>query len=422
MGDRREVIVTSDTSGVLWTVCMWDSQTGTALMNYKGGGTTNMHCLSFVGNDYLLCAEKLKPLIHVWPLNSQEVSKSIERIVTPGCVSALCVSPTNEYCVIAISENIYIWDLLRGQLLHVTTRHFRAISCVKFTDDGSHFISGGQDGMVIVWPLAYLVSCNASELLPLMEAGQPEPRYTFSDHSLPVTDLYVGHGGCQALIASVSGDHTCKIYSISDGILLLSVVFNCALSAVTMSVNELEVFVGTVSGEIYSFDMQRMPRTQDYHVTKEEMSKKYIGHTKSVTSLSTSLDGFRLVSGSADEKVIIWDIKSKQCMKILQHKGPVSNALFALHANQISSSNFKPSTVIRSFKKGTEGTECIRYIRKDGFMEKEIQPTSIIKNMSEMVQADQSHFQDELEIDIIQLKEINNKLYKFAVNKLLTNT
>ena len=41
-----------------------------------------------------------------------------------------------------------------GNLLALLSRHFQRVSCLKFTDDGSHFLSCGDDNLVMVWKMA----------------------------------------------------------------------------------------------------------------------------------------------------------------------------------------------------------------------------------------------------------------------------
>ena len=43
--------------------------------------------------------------------------------------------------------------------------------------------------------------------------------------------------------------------------------------------------------------------------------------SKQVTCLCISLDGMRIYSGAHDSTVRIWDIDSKQCTKVIHHKG-----------------------------------------------------------------------------------------------------
>lgn len=35
--------------------------------------------------------------------------------------------------------------------------------------------------------------------------------YSFQDHSLRITDVVIGYGGCNAVIVSASDDRTCKV-------------------------------------------------------------------------------------------------------------------------------------------------------------------------------------------------------------------
>ena len=38
-----------------------------------------------------------------------------------------------------------------------------------------------------------------------------EPRYSWTNHTLPVTDVHVGCGGCRARVATASRDKSVKV-------------------------------------------------------------------------------------------------------------------------------------------------------------------------------------------------------------------
>lgn len=40
-----------------------------------------------------------------------------------------------------------------GNLLVILNRHYQDVSCLRFTGDSSHFLSGGKDCLVLVWNL-----------------------------------------------------------------------------------------------------------------------------------------------------------------------------------------------------------------------------------------------------------------------------
>lgn len=420
MSHAVEVAITCEGSGHLWNVCVWDPRVGTSLMTYRGGGVAAPHSLCLIGKDYLMISDNTKPVLHAWQLNSQQpvLAKGV-RLVCPGRVSSLAVSPDGYYCVTAVAEKLHVWQIASGHHLAVAVRHFQTVNCIRFTDDGSHFVSGGEDGLVLVWPLAYLISNDGGEVI----AGQNEPRHVFSDHSLPVRDLYVGRGGMRAHIISVSMDRTCKVYDLASGTLLLSLVYDCILTAVTMGATEMEVFVGGSDSNIYMFGLHSSPRVREYHPAKEEKAKKFSGHSKAVTCLSASIDSVTLLSGSLDSEVMLWHIPSRQCIKVLHHKGPVTNAFFTVAPKCIFSEEMKPALLLHSFQRSldrNEDTVAINIRTTQDNWHTIDEDDVYYYNKSDHISVTSNNAEDRrLMEQIVSLKKVNSDLYKFALEKIL---
>jgi pre-rRNA-processing protein IPI3 len=211
------------------------------------------------------------------------------------------------------------------------------------------------------------------------------------------------------------------LYDLASGTLLLSLVFDCLLSAVTMDTTELEVFVGGSDSNIYQFGLRYPPRTQEYHLSKEEKTKKFAGHTKAVTCLSASVDGVTLLSGSLDNEVMLWHIPSRQCMKVLHHKGPVTNAFFTIAPKGIFSEEMKPTLTLHSFRKSSDISEgsvavSIRMIQDKWYGIH----NDDYGNKSDHISASSSTAEDKgLKEQIMSLKKINSELYGFALDKIL---
>lgn len=58
--------------------------------------------------------------------------------------------------------------------------------------------------------------------------------------------------------------------------------------------------------------------------------------------MALSFDGQTLVSGGQDEQVCIWDVTSRQLIKRMQHKGPVTNVKLRLSNPDIFKPENKP--------------------------------------------------------------------------------
>ncbi|XP_011177570.1 WD repeat-containing protein 18 [Zeugodacus cucurbitae] len=328
MAELVEVLFTTDSNESQSSITAWDYKTGTNLMVYKAGGVIQPRAISLLDYHYILAANSTKPILHVWPVNSQQQVTSV-RFVLPGRANSISLSPDKLYLVAAIQENIYIWHLPSGKMLNTISKHFQPINCIRFDED-SHFASAGQDGSVMLWNLTTVCARDDDNQTPV---------YTFTDHGLPVTDVHIGLGGIRGHMITVSLDRTCKIYDLFVGALLLNVVFAESLHSVTTNTLETAVYVGTGDGNIYQFNTDAVAGNKEVHVEKEH-SNLFKGHKEGspVTCLALSFDGKTLVSGGQDEQVCIWDVASKQLIKRMQHKGPVTNVKLRLSNPDI----FKP--------------------------------------------------------------------------------
>ncbi|CAB4033614.1 WD repeat-containing 18 [Paramuricea clavata] len=168
------------------------------------------------------------------------------KITCPAKITAIAVSPNGLYCAVASSETIYIWQIGTGNQLCTLSRHFQPITCLNFTDDSSYLISGADDSLVSVWPLVRVLSHSRG-----FEVESVTPKYTWSDHALPITSIHVGRGGKYARVTTSSLDLTCKLWDLSTGHLLRSFVFDVAILSVVMDAAEYRLFAGGFDGKIY---------------------------------------------------------------------------------------------------------------------------------------------------------------------------
>jgi WD40 repeat protein len=67
----------------------------------------SQNCVSLLGNDYLIAADK-GPLIHTWPINSQEKTHQV-RMLCGGKINSLAASPDGLYIAVAIGEKLQVW-------------------------------------------------------------------------------------------------------------------------------------------------------------------------------------------------------------------------------------------------------------------------------------------------------------------------
>ncbi|XP_071953519.1 WD repeat-containing protein 18-like [Antedon mediterranea] len=417
-----EVVLTCDLSGQMWNTCVWDLNSGTVLKSYSGGISTSKS-LNFIGRDYLLSASPSKSVLNLWSLHKREQQQV--KMICPGVVNCLTVSPDGSYCVAAISEKIYIWQFSTGNLLAVVSRHYQKVTCLSFTDDGSHFVSGGEDNIIIVWSMASLLQKSNTYQQCI------EPLHIWSQHSLPITDVYCGTGFPHSRVVSTSLDQTCKLWDMASGELLQNFVFDVPLHSVVMDSAEYRLFVGGADGNIFQLNLFSNPCKVDSD-NKQETPDIFKGHSNKVTCLSVSMDGSRLVSGSHDNTARIWDVSSRQCVRTLKHKGPVSNTVIKVPPRKMFSALNKSGLPIKPFKRHVHvpatgskvgnqtSRESVQIRTRHSFTSTNY--TDSIEPLVELVKKDDkvySQLPAETNQELQKVKKLNEELYTFTIKQLV---
>lgn len=382
-------------------------------MVFRNGGAVKSNTIAFINYNFLISANAAKPMLHIWPINSQEQVQG-SRLVTPGKVNALAVSSDGNYCLCGIAELVYIWHLPTGKMLASLSSHFQTVTQVRFTDDDSYVISAGQDGMIMVWSLADVLSARNNE------ANRLNPKYTYSDHSLPVTGLKVGMGGGRAMLYSVSMDRTCRLYDLAQGQQSLVLMFENPLTAIAVDRMESMVFVGTNEGDVLCFNLNPAPRTLEYHLEEKDLNQRYKGHTGPITCISLSMDNETMLSGGQDGNLIIWHITSKQILKTIVHKGAVTNAFFNITPPNMFRSDQKLQLISNSFERILTSNMAdvpIRVVVKEPL--KRPQAASIIPSAAlSTKKSDQDEIQ-RLNLQLKAFQQANEKLFKHYVEQKL---
>ncbi|XP_045886495.1 WD repeat-containing protein 18 [Micropterus dolomieu] len=280
--------------------------------------------------------------------------------------------------------------------------------------------------------------CVCFSAIQLDLSHTPEPRHILSRHSLPITDLHCGLMGAQARIATASLDQTVKVWELSSGELLLSVLFDVEIMSVTFDPSEYFLFCGGSDGNIFQVSLcsQSLSRDKSFQ-SDNDGNQVFKGHRNLVTCLSVSMDGTLLLSGSHDETVRLWDVQSKQSIRCLAHKGPVTNAIIMAAPANMFLPDSRPAIPLPRFSRhlhasegdgGESGEVCVRlgpYIQEEE--ETYLQKADRLNSLMNAV-TDKSVFGDgentkvrvaELEEEVQTLKKVNKDLYDFS-SQLLT--
>ncbi|PVV03115.1 hypothetical protein BB560_002418 [Smittium megazygosporum] len=289
----------------------------------------------------------------------------------PEKISCITISPSGTYIFGgSFSGKIYCWIASTGSLLRVWEAHYGPVTCLLTSADESVILSAGEDANTHVWLLTRTLDIFQSEL--------PTPEVSFSEHTMPVTSIYISSTGTanrgfmnsRPRVFTGGMDQSVKCWEIGpkynqsfeketnkttrfqfESKLLTTWLLPSALKSIVLDKMETKLFCGCQNGVIYRLDLylkkSQLDVSQYYAVggkglvievdqssnptgtdssAKEKQptienspysSNKFVGHEKSISSISLSIDDRLLVSGSADNTVKVWDIYSGQCIRTL---------------------------------------------------------------------------------------------------------
>lgn len=173
-----------------------------------------------------------------------------------------------------------------------------------------------------------------------------------SDHTLPVTCLHLGMGEGSAVLVTASLDRSIKLWALATGQLLRSLTLPAGVTSVTMDAGEHVLLAGCADGSIYEVSLVDTQQQQLQGATRAHAAAAaaaagatgssaaagvvggpdsccYEGHTKAVSCLVVTPDGEQLVSGCEDGTARVWDLRSRQCLRVIQapNRAPVCGVL-----------------------------------------------------------------------------------------------
>lgn len=219
---------------------------------------------------------------------------------------------------------LYVWEVASGNLMHVKDAHYQEISCIRVSQCGSFIVTGGLDARVMVWRTLDLVSAGGESAAPYA---------SFTNHSLPITDIAIADSNIPSDINvyTSSKDCTVRLYNIVTKTLMTTFVFDSPIECIARDAADRAIFAGLSDGTIrqvplYVINPQNRQLENVVATGKvvtvspdPELRETFVYHKNESLCVPTvirmSFDGMSIISGDSQGRVIVGDVVTKQVMK-----------------------------------------------------------------------------------------------------------
>jgi WD40 repeat protein len=219
----------------------------------------------------------------------------------PDSFSNLAFSPDGKTLAIGmgisgLAHSVLLWNTETRRLLPALEKHTASINSIAFSPNGKQFVTGSDDGTVIIWNTA----SNTYFKTLQGDSDNPVKAVAFSSDA---NVLAVGYGDGTvrlwpgAVIQGKPGEHKELEIAQKRGVVGLAFTPDNRVLAVGRDDGTVQLWVSPLT----------RPATNDRY--RELTTLK--GHLGGVTSLTFSPDGKMLATGSNDKTVKLWEISPR---------------------------------------------------------------------------------------------------------------
>ena len=326
----KALAVTSDgtravTASLDGTAIVWDLAAGTAIHTLTGHSeAVNAVAVTSDGTRAVTASDDHSAI--VWDLAA---GTAIHTLTGDSRQQFLTVRD-GKATIVRIDGTEIEWDLTSGPPLHALTGHWRPVSAVAVTDDGTRVVTASYEWTAIVWDLATGAMIHAlispSKALDAMAVtGDGTRAVTASgDHTAIVWDLATGRvlhtlTGHQKSVRAVavtsdgdravtaSDDHTAIVWDLAAGTPLL-VLTGHGYQARAVAVTNDGTRAVTASNDNTAIV---------WDISADKPLHKPVGHQEWVRAVAVTGDGTRAVTASDDHTAIVWDLATGRVLHTL---------------------------------------------------------------------------------------------------------
>ncbi len=258
------------------TVHLWDVATGESIAISKDHQRA-VTAVAFLGNNRRILSASLDGTIRIWdPVSGEKQSFDLEE----GAIVRVAVSPDYKFALVGHrTGSIVLWSLQSQATQRVLVAEGKPIRALTFSADGTIAMAAADDGRITLFAVP-----------------------GFSEIQMPPIDSLrsaaISTDGRRIVTGSRTGQ--IKVWQVGSGLAIVETAPGTGSSSEIMS-----IIFSPDNQYIYAGDRNARVRIADANSGK--IIADFREHDKGITAIAVSPDGGRIITGSRDKVLNIWD-------------------------------------------------------------------------------------------------------------------
>lgn len=278
------------------TVRLWDINTGECLKVFEGHKNVVLS-VSFSPRGDLLASSSIGQKVRLWDIETEECIKIFQG--HSNFINSIAFNPQGD--ILASGSNdqsVKLWNLSNFQCLKTWQGYSNQALSVTFSPDGQTLVSGGHDQRVRLWDV------KTGTIVKILHE---HTNWVFSVAFSPITLTSAITEEKEGILASGSGDKTIKIWNVSTGKVIKTLLgHEAVVRSIAFSSDGQILASGSEDGTIRLWD-----------VNSGKTWKILQGHQAEIWSIAMNSNGQMLASASFDQTIKLWNVNTGKCLKTL---------------------------------------------------------------------------------------------------------
>lgn len=210
--------------------------------------------------------------------------------------TSMAVTPDGRYAIFSVFKDrtVWMWDIQKNRLTHIMKGHTSLVYRVAVTPDAKHAVSGGIDGMLLVWNLH---QGDERELHPV---------HIFTEHNDMVSAVEITKDGRYAVSGSL--DKTIRVWDIENRKLVRTIYTGRPVLDLAVAHDTHRIISTSTDKAVYVWDINQGVSWLK-GICRRGMLNTLKGHKGPIEALAVTPDGRKMISASKDGTLKIWDLE-----------------------------------------------------------------------------------------------------------------